>query len=417
MRGIAIGRIPAESFYDYRLEQIFEGYKWDYQSGVQSTISDEVVLLDEANYSFLVKNAEKLYGETIALEAALKENKPLLLELGFSEKLVELISSSNYDPSRHIRLMRFDFHPTTKGWQVSEVNADVPAGFQESSLHPIIAAKYFEGYEPTGHFGNSLLNELNNLISVDFPSVEEHQRCVSKPRKYSPVKVAYIYDSHTVEDSQLLRFLGDYLQQYGYEQLHLEPNQLVWEGNSAKSVSAIVRHYPAEWLEFLPETNLEAYFNSETLSANHPVAVITQSKRLPLVWDKVATDKSTWKALLPKTSAVDGKITKNAIYKPAFGRVGEGINIPGAVSKQEDAEIRKAALANRGQWVQQLLFQSLPIGGLHLAIGVFVINGKFAGCFARASHNPIMNFIAKELPVLVTTNCHSARSRRIQETH
>ena len=48
----------------------------------------------------------------------------------------------NYDPQDHIRLMRYDFHPTIDGkWAVSEVNSDVPGGFAESSLLPELACK------------------------------------------------------------------------------------------------------------------------------------------------------------------------------------------------------------------------------------------------------------------------------------
>ncbi|MDR2703783.1 MAG: glutathionylspermidine synthase family protein, partial [Cellulomonadaceae bacterium] len=191
-RGITIGHIPPDKFHEYRLQQIFEGYKWDYQSGQQATISDAVVLLDDKQYTYLVETAQQLFTETVAMEMELKSQPDLLRELGLSQKLVELLSNSNYDPTQHIRMMRFDFHPTTTGWKISEVNSDVPAGFQESSLHPIFAAAHFEGYEPAGHFGASFALALRTLVPAGN-------------------RIAFVYDSHTVEDSQLLRFLGDYL--------------------------------------------------------------------------------------------------------------------------------------------------------------------------------------------------------------
>jgi len=385
MRGVQIGRVPASLFPEYRLQQIFDGYKWDYQSSEQPTISDEVVLLDDNNANFLIEASERLYAETVALETEIRKSKALLTELGFSDKLVELLYTSNYQPDKHVRLMRFDFHPTTTGWKVSEVNSDVPAGFQEASLHPLFAAPHFPGYQPLEHFAESLHGELSS-------------------RLVNPATVAYLYDSHTVEDSQLLRFLGNHLAGHGFGQMHVEPNQLNWHGNQVQDADAIVRHYPAEWLEYLPSTALEAYFNSETVSANHPVAVIAQSKRLPLIWDKTDVEPKTWKTLLPPTKAVTKVKARNWIYKPAFGRVGEGINVPGTISIQEDKLINNTAQQNKGQWIQQKLFKSIPVDGLHLAVGAFVIEGKFAGCFARASSRPIMNFTAKELPVLRRQN-------------
>lgn len=55
----------------------------------------------------------------------------------------------SYSPERHVRLIRFDFHPTTDGWSVSEVNSDVPGGLlMEASVLPRIAQPYFPQYEP-----------------------------------------------------------------------------------------------------------------------------------------------------------------------------------------------------------------------------------------------------------------------------
>ena len=34
--------------------------------------------------------------------------------------------------------MRFDFHPTIAGWAVSEVNSDVPGGYNEATLLPVL---------------------------------------------------------------------------------------------------------------------------------------------------------------------------------------------------------------------------------------------------------------------------------------
>jgi len=40
--------------------------------------------------------------------------------------------------------MRFDFHWTTEGFRISEVNADVPGGFSESSAFPALMAPSFD---------------------------------------------------------------------------------------------------------------------------------------------------------------------------------------------------------------------------------------------------------------------------------
>lgn len=385
LKGIKIGKIPDEQFQEYRLQQIFDGYKWDYQSGShQSTISDEVILLDEANRNFLMEATEALAKETVELELALREQPHLLRKLGLSERIIEVISTCTYDPKEHVRYMRFDFHPTTKGWRISEVNSDVPAGLQESSLHPAFAQKYFPDYKPMGNFANSLHEAVKEHLSVGDT-------------------IAYVYDSHTVEDMQLLRFLGDYFEEQGFPQFHGNPEQVEWLDNEAIGIKAIIRHYPAETLEYSAENILEKFFNTSAVGINHPIAVIAQSKRLPLVWDEVGVDVSTWKKMLPETLPLD--VTSSPalgkwIFKPAFGRVGEGVGIPGSVSRHEIREIEKTAKANADQWIMQKMFKSYPIDGLHFSVGAFVVDGKFASCFSRASNFPLMNFTAKELPVL-----------------
>lgn len=390
---LKLGTIPAAEFYAYRLEQIFDGYKWDHQaSGEQATISDKVVLLDDANFSFLKTKAEALHAETVAMETELLRNKSALLELGLSDRLAEGLASSNYQPTNHIRMMRFDFHPTLKGWAVSEVNSDVPAGFQEASLHPKFATRYFEGYEPVGDFAQSFLaaTVTKNLSAKG--------------------TVGCIYDSHTVEDAQMFGFLGDYLKSRGYRTLHAEPNQLKWQRNRAVGADILMRHYPAEWMEFMPDIDLSSYLNAVTPSCNHPQAVIAQSKRLPLLWRKLDSPHQTWQQLLPKTIPAAGR--RGYVFKPAFGRVGEGIDIPGVVSAQEAAIIAATAKNNPSQWVSQRLFDSKPINGLHLAVGVFTLDGKYASMFARTSLKPRMDFNASEIPVLKQISTYSLISRR-----
>jgi hypothetical protein len=78
-----------------------------------------------------------------------------------------------------------------------------------------------------------------------------------------------------------------------------------------------------------------------------------------------------------------------------------GINIPGTVSELENKEILRAAGEYPDQWVAQKMFHSLPTEGLHLSLGIFVVDGIFAGVFGRASKVPRMDSIASEIPVLV----------------
>ena len=163
-----------------------------------------------------------------------------------------------------------------------------------------------------------------------------------------------------------------------------------------------MRYFPVEWLEFSPNTDWQSMVASQTPSANPATALLTQSKRLPLVWDELQVDMPTWKKLLPETRCAS-KIEDGFILKPAFGRVGEGINIVGTLSETENEDIKNAATANPEQWVAQKMFESLPINGLHLNLGVFVVDGQFARLYGRTSKVARIDASASEIPVLVRT--------------
>ena len=59
--------------------------------------------------------------------------------------------SSRWHPVRKMcRVMRFDFHFTTEGWRISEVNADVPGGFNEASGFTRLMAEQYPDTATTG---------------------------------------------------------------------------------------------------------------------------------------------------------------------------------------------------------------------------------------------------------------------------
>lgn len=383
---INVTSIPQQYYQDYRINVMFDGYKWDLQAGEQSTISDKVVILGQDDAHLLAKHAIELYNETIKMEQSLQTKPELALELGISPPMVDALCNCNYNPERHVRFMRFDFHPTKDiidGWQVSEVNSDVPAGYPEASILPQLAEKYIDGYRKYGCFGSVLKSRLTRLVP---------------PGAY----IAYLHDTHTVEDYQILRYIGDIMETGGYKSMYVSPEHIKWHEGKAEGVGGIVRYFPVEWMEYAKGVDWAGFVNTQTPSCNHPIALLTQSKRLPLVWDRLGVNIPTWKKLLPETKCASA-ITKQDgwILKPAFGRVGEGINIPGTMIAEEEQEIIKAAEKDPIQWVAQKMFESKPVSSLHLNIGVFVVDGQFAGFYARGSHKPRIDEDASEIPILV----------------
>jgi len=164
-----------------------------------------------------------------------------------------------------------------------------------------------------------------------------------------------------------------------------------------------------EWLVNLPKgSNWDGYYDTKTTSCNHPVSIFAQSKRLPLVWDKLGIPILTWKKLLPATvdPRLIAKEDEDFIFKPALGRVGEDISIKGTMSEKELENIYKSVRRHPKDWVAQHLFKSKPLltddgESFHLCIGVFTVNGKGAGFYGRISPYPRIDARAEEIPILV----------------
>lgn len=398
MSGLKLVRIPEKEYSDYRYEAIFRGYKWDPQVGDHNTVAEHVLVLDYATARHLEAWAEQLAAETVQLEEAMLCRPELVEELGFPRVVNRAIRHmGHYTSQQNVRLMRFDFHPTISGWAVSEVNSDVPGGLAEASVLPEIAGSYFPQYEPGENVAHHLL--------------EGFQKCTAPGSR-----IAFIHATSYSDDRQVMQFLGDYFEKQGYRSLYAAPDHIIWKNHRAVSrmegeegpVDGIVRFFPLEWLANLPRrSGWGGYYESETPSCNHPVAIFAQSKRLPLIWDKLGVNLTAWKALLPETCAPGRKPQSDEwIYKPVLGRVGEGISIREAVAAKEYKRIQRIVRMNPRGWIAQKRFESLPVSGVdgeafHLCVGVFVVDGRAAGFYGRISPYPRIDARAKDIPVLV----------------
>lgn len=392
--------IPDEKYTEYRYDVIFKAYKWDPQVGDHNTIAKHVVLMDQETAGQLETWAEQLSEETMLMEEALIRRPDLVKRLGLPRQLLKTLDRlSNYERDRNVRLMRFDFHPTEDGWAVSEVNSDVPGGLAEASILPQIACGYFEGYGPRRHIGESLLQAFSKKVEKN-------------------AAIAFVHATSYSDDRQVMEFLSDYFQENGYRTVFAAPDHIVWKDKKAiciiegreGPIDGIVRFFPLEWMTNLPRrADWRGYFDCLTASCNHPAAILTQSKRLPLIWDETGIDVSAWQMLLPETRDPGAVRPQDGewIYKPALGRVGEGISIKEAISEKERKRIEKAARSDHKDWVAQRKFVSRPLTDengavFHLCVGVFTVDGKSAGLYGRISPFPRIDDRAKDIPLLVS---------------
>ena len=120
--------IPKDKYEEYRLTLMFDCYKWDPQFVDSNTVAKYVLVITKEEHEELKKLTEKLDEETRAAEEFLNQHQELLKPLALPNKVSkEIKNMKNYEPQRHVRLMRYDFHPTMEDkWAGSEVNSDVP---------------------------------------------------------------------------------------------------------------------------------------------------------------------------------------------------------------------------------------------------------------------------------------------------
>ncbi len=394
--------IPKEKYNDYRMDVIFKGYKWDPQFLDSNTIARHALVLTPHEHAVLQSLTERLFEETVRCEELLNQNLALTKPLALPRRLrAEVRSMANYRREGHIRLMRFDFHPTAGGgWALSEVNSDVPGGFAEASLMPQIAQHYLGD---------------KTLWAIDFGSILA-QAIAQKAKPGG--RVLLVHCTCYSDDRQVMQFLGDKLANLGLCPVYAAADHVrfdngeavcILDGNAGKA-DVLVRFTPLEWLVRMKPRRWQGYFDTITPCCNHPIAIFAQTKRFPLVWGALralGAPVSCWQSLLPQTLEVKAAKGQNGfIYKPACGRVGEGIGIIEACRGNEYEEILKAVKRRPGQYLAQKRFESLPLpdgeGGMHhVCLGAYGVQGKAAGYYARISDVPRIDSHAADIPVLI----------------
>jgi hypothetical protein len=141
--------------------------------------------------------------------------------------------------------------------------------------------------------------------------------------------------------------------------------------------------------------------------SNPATAILTQTKRFPLIWEKLATPLKTWCALLPETRDPRDAPrfgSDDWIIKPALGRVGEGVGIPGVVAGSQIRFLARQARWWPASWVAQRRFQSIPVsvGGTPMfpCLGVYTLDGRVIGAYGRVASIPLIDGRAADAAVL-----------------
>jgi glutathionylspermidine synthase len=343
--------------------------------------------------------AERLDAETAEAEQEISGRPELLRMLGLPRKLQEILAGeAPLSPSAG-RVIRFDFHLTTEGWRISEANSDVPGGFSEASHFTALMAEHFPDLQTAGN---------PSQLWCDALSYASGGRGA----------IALLSAPGYMEDHQVVSFLATELRRRGCPAHLAKPQQIRWRQGHAYldtlwhrgPLGAVVRFYQAEWISRLPASPgwRQLFRGGKTPVANPALSPITESKRFPLVWDRLSVDLPAWRALLPESrdprhaswSRDDGWLVKTAMCN-----TGDTVSIRELMPAKQWLQTRLSVFLNPGQWVAQRRFESVtvptPAGPRHVCVGVYTVNGRAAGAYARINDKPVIDFAAVDAVLLL----------------
>ena len=398
--------LPDDALAALRRRAIFDCCKWDPQVEDTSTIAAFPIVLERDEWRQLARAAESLAAETLAAEEELADRTDLHTALALPRAVTKALARARNRPSPGLaRLVRFDFHHTREGWRISEANTDVPGGLNEASGLARLMEPHFPGTASAGDV------------------TAEYAHALTGGRRGA--RVALAHATAYVDDRQVMEYLSRRLSEIGAEAILTSPSHLRWQDGRAlvdlagrvTDVDSIARFFPAEWLPNLPaRAGWEHFVCGATTPLSNPArALLTQSKRFPLVWDALRTPLPAWRSLLPETRDprdAPWQHSEEWVLKPALGRVGEDVGIPGVSSGKEWKAIARSARWRARHWVAQRRFEPTVIRqdgeAFHPCIGVYTIGTRVAGAYGRLARRALIDYRAQDVAVLVADD-RSAR--------
>lgn len=379
-----------------RRRAVLQGCKWDPQVQDTPTLADFPVIMKRSLWEHLSAIAERLAAECVAAENEIALRPNLIDRLGFPSPLKRLFRQPGAETPAAGRIIRFDFHPTHDGWRISEANSDVPGGFTEGSHFTALVANEFPWLRPAGDPAKS----WTTALAASNPQV-----------------VVLLSAPGYMEDHQVVSFLAHHLRNRGCRAFLAHPGQISWSNGFAVLQSAsyrgvvdvIVRFYQAEWLAALPPATgwANLFRGGHVVVANPVRAILSESKRFPLIWDHLDTGMPTWRQYLPETRDPREIAWNDSswLLKTAMCNNGDTVSAREWLSRAEWFRIQLAARLHPSAWVVQRRFDSLPIstphGSLHACVGIYTVNGQAAGAYVRLGRKPLIDYAAMDAALLI----------------
>lgn len=377
---------------------------WDAFVGGQRRVESWPLVLAPALHEEAVRAAEGvvLAVGRVAMRAHEDERERALY--GFDDDTLRLASAS-HAARDDASLMRVDLLlDASGGWKACEINADCPGGHNETLALPRLArvAGFGRGRDPT-YVVDRLAARLEDLADGG--------------------AVGIVHATGYAEDLQVCALVARALRARGTRVFMAPPTApALRDGDlciQGQPVRALYRYFPIEWMS--GQRNVDAVARAVERGRVRTLTgfghVFTQSKlAFARAWDALERHGDEVRRYLPETrSVLDvnrdtlARGRTDWVIKRAMGRVGEEVFVgylfdDGSEWEALVDEVR--ALSGQGEsWVAQRFVHQerivTPFGPRHLTLGAYVLDGAFAGYFARLTPESHASHDALCVPVFV----------------
>jgi glutathionylspermidine synthase len=393
--------LPPGVFARLLRRAIFECDKWHLHMGDTPALCPFPLVVDAALARSLARTAEGLDREALAAEAEILGRPDLLARLGLPRELCRVLRVGAAPSPSGPRYARYDFHPTPDGFRITEGNIDVSGGFIEGSGVTALFAPHFPALAPAGDPAGALAGAL-------------------AARAGAGGRVGLMHLTRYTEDHQIARYLARRVASRGagvttclFDPARLrfrEGRAEVLTASGALPLDVVFRFFPADWFDRIPiATRWSRVFSGgRTPFSNPGGAVIPQSKRFPLIWGDLATPLPTWRRLLPETRSPDEiawEGDEGWVIKPALAHEGDRVAIAGVCDEGAYEDVAREVHRDPAAWIAQRRFEAIaidtPEGPRYPALGIYVIDGRAEGAFARLARRPLVDDTAQEAVVLL----------------
>ena len=372
---------------------------WDAFVAGRRRVDVHPLLLPRALHEAAVVAAETVVREIEQVAARAHVDPLERARYGFDEDVLRLAAAS-HAAGDDASLVRVDLLLDAEGsWRACEINVDCPGGHNEALGLPRLAraAGFSAAHDPT-HVVPRLVARLSALAEGG--------------------AVGILHATGYAEDLQVCALVARELERAGTPAILAPPTAPRLHGGDlcihGRPVRALYRYFPTEWMS--GQRNVadiaRAIEGGRVRTLTSPGHIFAQSKlAFARAWARGAS------AVVPEThdlTETDREAIVGAraswVVKRSMGRVGDQVFVGELFPDAEWASAvdHARACAARGErWIAQRFVRQRPLptpwGDRFVTLGAYVLDGRFAGYFARITPQSHVSHDALCVPVFVAT--------------